>query len=175
METNVWNLLKILYLMIQRNSLTIQFESVKDVLKKHILWSLLDISNHWYIRMHWLFHFRLSLWNIFRCNNWNSAIDSSIWALANLLGIIFYGCDCRKLSSCNYSSFIWIFPKYCGYVYKTCPFKPLCGCTSVNFTDRIFIRAFGLWNCGFYCRTIDFGNNLCCFDTYRKEYLLGDG
>ena len=74
---------------------------------------LFNISDNWYFWMHRIFHFRLSFRNLFRCHYRYSAIDSCFRALAYILGIILHRCVRWKLSSCNNSSAVRIFPKHC--------------------------------------------------------------
>ena len=89
-------------------------------------------------------------------------VNTNFWAMADLLGISYYGCHWRKLSE-GYSGFaVWIFLKFNRYVYKTCNFIPSCRYPSIDSVNWIFIRAFGIWSCRFYYRAFDFRNHIHC-------------
>ena len=101
--------------------------------------------------------------DFFGCNNWNFTVNTNFWAMADLLGIGYYGCHWRKLSE-GYSGFaVWIFLKLNRYVYKTCNFIPSCRYPSIDSVNWIFIRTSCLWYCRFYRRTLNTGHYLCNF------------
>ena len=93
---------------------------------RSFLRTLPDISDNWNIRSDRIFTSRISIWNLFRCNNWYSAAYSSIWPMAYLLGIVLYGHSFRKLSEGYCCPAFRIFPKHNRHVHKAGSLKPLC-------------------------------------------------
>ena len=63
--------------------------------EKYFLWTLFNFCHYWNFWLHRLFAFRISIWHIFRCIDRYPSVNSSIWALADILGIILYRCGIR--------------------------------------------------------------------------------